>query len=159
MSGYILDKEITYLPGVGPKRAQLLEKELGIRTFRDLLYTFPFRYVDRSKFYAISEIDSTAAYIQLRGAIKSVSLAGNGKGTRLIAILGDGTGYIELVFFKGIKWMQEKLKVGEEYIVFGKPSVFNDRFNFVHPEIEPVSKAASVSGQVLFAPEKETSTP
>ena len=149
MSGYILDKEITYLPGVGPKRAQLLEKELGIRTFRDLLYTFPFRYVDRSKFYAISEIDSTSAYIQLRGAIKSVSLAGNGKGTRLIAILGDGTGYIELVFFKGIKWMQEKLKVGEEYIVFGKPSVFNDRFNFVHPEIEPVSKAASVSGPTI----------
>ncbi|MBQ6080946.1 MAG: ATP-dependent DNA helicase RecG [Bacteroidales bacterium] len=149
MSGYILDKEITYLPGVGPKRAQLLEKELGIRTFRDLLYTFPFRYVDRSKFYAISEIDSTSAYIQLRGAIKSVSLAGSGKGTRLIAILGDGTGYIELVFFKGIKWMQEKLKVGEEYIVFGKPSVFNDRFNFVHPEIEPVSKAASVSGPTI----------
>jgi ATP-dependent DNA helicase RecG len=149
MSGYILDKEITYLPGVGPKRAQLLEKELGIRTFRDLLYTFPFRYVDRSKFYAISEIDSTSAYIQLRGAIKSVSLAGSGKGTRLIAILGDGSGYIELVFFKGIKWMQEKLKVGEEYIVFGKPSVFNDRFNFVHPEIEPVSKAASVSGPTI----------
>ena len=141
-----MDSDIKFLQGVGPKRAQLLEKELGIRTFRDLLYTFPFRYVDRSKFYAISEIDSANAYIQLRGTIKSVSLAGNGKSTRLIAVFSDGTGYIELVFFKGIKWVQDKLKVGEEYVVFGKPSVFNDRFNFVHPEIEPVSKAASLTG-------------
>jgi ATP-dependent DNA helicase RecG len=146
MGGYILDNDIKFLPGVGPKRAQLLEKELGIRTFRDLLYTVPFRYVDRSKFYAVSEIDSANAYIQLRGTIKSVSLAGNGKGTRLIAVFSDGTGYIELVFFKGIKWIQDKLKVGEEYVVFGKPSVFNDRFNFVHPEVEPISKAASLTG-------------
>ena len=141
-----MDNDIKFLPGVGPKRAQLLEKELGIRTFKDLLYTFPFRYVDRSKFYAVSEIDSANAYIQLRGTIKSVSLAGSGKGTRLIAVFSDGTGYIELVFFKGIKWVQDKLKVGEEYVVFGKPSIFNDRFNFVHPEIEPVSKAVSVTG-------------
>ena len=146
MSGYILDSEIKFLPGVGPKRAQLLEKELGIRTFRDLIYTFPFRYVDRSKFYAISEIDSASAYIQLRGTIKSMSLAGAGKATRLIAVLGDGTGYIELVFFKGIKWIQDKLIVGQEYVVFGKPSVFNDRYNFVHPEIEPVS-AATITGR------------
>ena len=143
MSGYILDSEIKFLPGVGPKRAQLLEKELGIRVFRDLLYTFPFRYVDRSKFYAISEINSASAYIQLRGTIQSVSLAGAGKATRLIAVFGDGTGYIELVFFKGVKWIQEKLKPGQEYIVFGKPSVFNDRYNFVHPEVEPVSSAAA----------------
>ena len=144
-----MDNDIKFLPGVGPKRAQLLEKELGIRTFRDLLYYFPFRYVDRSKFYAISEIDSANAYIQLRGTIKSVSLAGNGKSTRLIAVFSDGTGYIELVFFKGIKWVQEKLKVGEEYVVFGKPSVFNDRYNFVHPEIEPLSKATVVNGPTI----------
>ena len=143
MGGYILDSEIKFLPGVGPKRALLLAKELGIRTFRDMLYTFPFRYVDRSKFYAISEIDSASAYIQIRGSIKSISMAGAGKASRLIAVLGDGTGYIELVFFKGIKWIQEKLQPGQEYIVFGKPSLFNDRYNFVHPEIEPVSTATA----------------
>ena len=131
------------MPGVGPKRAQLLGKELGIATFRDLLYTFPFRYVDRSKFYAVGEIDSTAAYIQLRGTIRSVEMAGAGKATRLIAVFSDGTGTIDLVFFKGIKWMQEKLKAGEEYIVFGKPSVFGERYNFVHPEVEPVAKSAA----------------
>ncbi|MBQ9583501.1 MAG: ATP-dependent DNA helicase RecG [Bacteroidales bacterium] len=139
----MLDSEIKFLPGVGPKRALLLAKELGIRTFRDMLYTFPFRYVDRSKFYAISEIDSASAYIQIRGSIKSISMAGAGKASRLIAVLGDGTGYIELVFFKGIKWIQEKLQPGQEYIVFGKPSLFNDRYNFVHPEIEPVSTATA----------------
>ena len=143
MSSYILDSEIKFLPGVGPKRALLLEKELGVRTFRDLLYTFPFRYVDRSRFYAISEIDSASTYIQLRGTIKSISLAGSGKATRLIVVFSDGTGYIELVFFKGIKWMQDKLQVGQEYVVFGKPSVFNERYNFVHPEIEPVAKVAA----------------
>ncbi len=143
MSGYILDNEIKFLPGVGPKRAQLLEKELGVRTFKDLLYTFPFRYVDRSKFYAVSEIDSTSAYIQLRGTIKTINTVGAGKAMRLVAVFTDGTGYIELVFFKGIKWVQEKLKVGEEYIVFGKPSVFNGNYNFVHPEVEPVAKAAA----------------
>ena len=145
----VLDSEIKFLPGVGPKRAQLLEKELGIRTFRDLIYTFPFRYVDRSKFYAISEIDSASAYIQLRGTIQSISLAGAGKATRLIAVLSDSTGYIELVFFKGIKWIQEKLKTGQEYIVFGKPSVFNDRYNFVHPEVEPVSAVAAAARSAI----------
>ena len=143
MSGYILDSDIKFLPGVGPKRAQLLGKELGISTFRDLLYTFPFRYVDRSKFYAISEIDSTSAYIQLRGTITRTEVMGTGKATRLVAFFTDGTGSIELVFFKGIKWMQEKLKAGEEYIVFGKPSVFGERYNFVHPEVEPVARAAA----------------
>ena len=149
MSSYILDSDIKFLPGVGPKRALLLEKELGVRTFRDLLYTFPFRYVDRSRFYAISEIDSASAYIQLRGTIKSISLAGAGKTTRLIAVFCDGTGYIELVFFKGIKWIQEKLKVGQEYVVFGKPSVFNEHYNFVHPEIEPVAKVAAAGNAAM----------
>ncbi len=149
MSGYILDSEIKFLPGVGPKRATLLQKELGIVTFRDMLYTFPFRYIDRSRFYAISEIDSESAYIQLRGTIKSISNAGSGKSARLVAVLGDGTGYIELVFFKGIKWISDKLQVGSEYIVFGKPSLFGSRYNLVHPEVEPISKSAATAGSPL----------
>ncbi|MBP9992153.1 MAG: ATP-dependent DNA helicase RecG [Bacteroidales bacterium] len=137
----MLDSEIKYLPGVGPKRAELLQKELGISTFRDLLYTFPFRYVDRSRFCAVRDIDSTSAYIQLRGKIVSSSVVGDGRKARLVAKFTDGTGSIDLVFFKGIKWVQDKLKPGQEYIVFGKPSAFNMEYNMVHPEVEPYSEA------------------
>lgn len=135
----ILDSEIKYLPGVGPRRAELLEKELGVKTFRDLLYIFPFRYVDRSKFYAVRDIDSANTYIQLRGRIASVGKVGTGNSSRLVAKFTDGTGYIDLVFFKGIKWIEEKLKVGQEYIVFGKPSIFNQSYNLVHPEVTSLS--------------------
>ena len=96
---YILDREIKYLPGIGEKRAGLLEKELGIRTFGDMLYTFPFRYIDRSKVYSISDIDSTAAYIQLRGRIIRTSSAGEGKGRRLIATLRDESGTIDRTWY------------------------------------------------------------
>ena len=137
----MLDSEIKYLAGVGPKRAELLQKELGISTFRDLLYTFPFRYVDRSRFCAVRDIDSTSAYIQLRGKIVSSSVIGDGRKARLVAKFTDGTGSIDLVFFKGIKWVQDKLKPGQEYIVFGKPSAFNMEYNMVHPEVEQYSEA------------------
>ena len=137
----MLDSEIKYLAGVGPKRAELLQKELGISTFRDMLYTFPFRYVDRSRFCAVRDIDSTSAYIQLRGKIVSSSVVGDGRKARLVAKFTDGTGSIDLVFFKGIKWVQDKLKPGQEYIVFGKPSAFNMEYNMVHPEVEPYSEA------------------
>ena len=130
---YILDREIKYLPGIGEKRAGLLEKELGIRTFGDMLYTFPFRYIDRSKVYSISDIDSTAAYIQLRGRIIRTSSAGEGKGRRLIATLRDESGTIDLVFFKGVKWIQDK------------PSLFNGTWNMVHPELDPVGESGASS--------------
>ena len=136
----ILDTEIKFLPGVGPRRAELLQKELGINTFRDMLYTFPFRYVDRSKFYSVREIDSTGAYIQLRGRIRSLQLVGAQHGKRLVASFTDGTGTIDLVFFKGLKWVQERIKVGGEYIVFGKPTLFNHEYNLVHPEIDPATE-------------------
>ncbi len=132
----ILDSDIKYLPGVGPKRAELLNKELGISTFRDLLYNFPFRYVDRSRFYSIREIDSSMAYIQLRGRITRIDKVGQGRSQRLVARFSDGTGSIDLVFFKGLKWIEEKLQVGPEYVVFGKPATFNRSWNLVHPEID-----------------------
>jgi len=135
----ILDSDIKFLSGVGPRRADLLGKELGIFTFRDFLYTFPFRYIDRTKFYSIREIDGTSTYIQLRGKITRVTILGEKRGKRLVATLTDGTGFIDLVFFHGIKWMDEKLKVGSEYIVFGKPSIFNQTYNIVHPEIDQAS--------------------
>ena len=133
---HILDSDIKYLPGVGPKRAELLNKELGISTFRDLLYTFPFRYIDRSRFYSVREVDSSSAWIQLRGRITRIEKVGQGRSIRLVAKFSDGTGTIDLVFFKGLKWMEDKLKVGPEYIVFGKPSVFGHSWNLVHPEVD-----------------------
>ena len=142
---YILDREIKYLPGIGEKRAGLLEKELGIRTFGDMLYTFPFRYIDRSKVYSIAEIDSATAYIQLRGRIVRTSTAGEGKGRRLIATLRDESGTIDLVFFKGVKWIQDKISPNKEYIVFGKPSLFNGTWNMVHPELDPVGESGTSS--------------
>ena len=99
----ILDSDIKFLSGVGPRRADLLGKELGIFTFRDFLYTFPFRYIDRTKFYSIREIDGTSTYIQLRGKITRVTILGEKRGKRLVATLTDGTGFIDLVFFHGIK--------------------------------------------------------
>ena len=132
----ILDTDIKFLPGIGPKRAELLGKELGIFTFRDMLYFFPFRYIDRSKVYTIRELQPTMAYIQVRGKIVSTATAGDSpRSKRFVATLQDPTGRIELVFFKGIKWIQEKIKVGQEYIAFGKPSEFNGIMNMVHPEL------------------------
>ena len=131
-----LKTHIKYLQGIGPKRAELLEKELGISTFRDLLFFFPFRYIDRSKVYNIAELTSSLAYIQVRGVIVNMVMGGdNPKNKRLIITLKDSSGSIELIFFKGIKWVQDKIKIGSEYIVFGKASEFNGSINMVHPEI------------------------
>ncbi len=136
----LLDSDIKYLPGVGPRRAELLGEELGIHTFRDLLYTFPFRYIDRSRFYSVREIDSSSAYVQLRGYITRIDKVGAGRRMRLVARFSDNTGSIDLVFFKGLKWMEDKLRVGTEYIVFGKPSVFGQSWNMVHPEVDPATE-------------------
>lgn len=136
----ILDSDIKFLPGVGPRRAALLAGELGITTFRDMLYTFPFRYIDRTKFYSVREIDGSNAFIQLRGRFSRVQIVGENRSKRLVATFYDETGYIELVFFKGIKWIQEKIKPGKEYVVFGKPSIYNMGYNMVHPEVELASE-------------------
>lgn len=133
----ILDSDIKFLPGVGPKRAELLSKELNIRCFRDMLYLFPFRYIDRTKIYSISEIESSMSYVQLRGKITRINIIGEkGPAKRLVATLADPTGVIDLVFFQGVKWLKSKLKLYTEYIVFGKPTLFNQTINIVHPEID-----------------------
>ncbi len=135
-----LNKDIKYLPGVGPKRAELLGKELGIKTFGDLLFYFPYKYVDRSKFYKISELSAELPYIQLRGKIAGLRLIpGKGK-KRLVADFCDETGSIELVWFQGAKWLKDSLKANTEYIVFGKPNRFKRTINIVHPEIEEWDK-------------------
>ena len=132
----ILQSDIKYLPGIGPKRGELLTKELGISTFRDLLYFFPFRYIDRSHIYTIREHHPSMAYVQIRGKVTGMSTVGNTSANkRLVVTMKDSTGTIELVFFKGVKWIQEKIAVGAEYIAFGKPSEFNGTINMVHPEL------------------------
>lgn len=129
-------RDIKFLPGVGPHRAEILEKELGIRSFRDLLYHFPYKYVDRSRIYRISEIDGTMPYIQLRGQILSFETFGEGRRRRLVAHFSDGTGVADLVWFQGIKFVSGKYRCREEYIVFGKPTVFGGRVNIAHPDID-----------------------
>ena len=118
MPGF-LDQEIKYLPGVGPKRAELLAKELKIKTFGDMVYYFPYKYIDRTKFYKISEIHSQMPYIQIKGRIRSIETVGTGHKQRLTAIFYDDTGSIDLVWFRSVKWQSENLKKDKEYIVFG----------------------------------------
>ena len=136
----ILDKEITYLQGVGPKRAELLSKEIGISTYRDLLHYYPFKYVDRSKYYKVSEIDSELPVIQLKGTITEYIMEGQSRGRRLTAIFSDDTGSIRLVWFKGTKWIPGTYPIGKDYVIFGKPNVFGGTWNIIHPEIESVAK-------------------
>ena len=131
-----LEQDIKFLPGVGPKRAEILNKELNIKTFGDLIYYFPFKYIDRTRFYKISEIHAQMPYIQVKGKIRSMESVGSGNKERLSARFYDDTGSIELVWFRAVKWQKENLKLNKEYIVFGKPSEFNGRLNVVHPEME-----------------------
>ena len=129
-------RDIKYLAGVGPQRAAILNKEVGIYSLHDLLYYFPYKYVDRSRIYTIREIDGSMPYIQLKGEILSFESVGEGRQHRLIAHFSDGTGIIDLVWFQGIKYILGKYKVHQEYIVFGKPTVFNGRFNIAHPDMD-----------------------
>ena len=130
-------RDIKYLQGVGPQRATMLNKELEIYSLHDLLYYFPYKYVDRSRLYYIHEIDGNMPYIQLKGQILSFETVGEGRQRRLVAHFSDGTGVVDLVWFQGIKYLMGRYKAHEEYIVFGKPTVFNGRINIAHPDIDP----------------------
>ena len=131
-----LQQDIKYLPGVGAKRAELFKTELGIFTAEDLLRHYPYRYVDRSRFYKIREIEDENAYIQLRGKFVRFEKVGEQRKQRLTAIFTDGERTIELVWFQGIKFVLDKYRVNTEYVIFGRPSLFNGRFNFVHPDVD-----------------------
>ena len=145
-----LNSEIQYLSGVGPKRAALLKAELGVETFGDLLHIYPFRYIDRTSITPIRNVRSDLAYVQIQATVVSSTLLGPGGSNhmagggpielraakRLSVIVDDGTGQMEMVFFKGIKWNYDRLKPGSAFLFFGKPSDFNGRLNMVHPEID-----------------------
>ena len=149
-----LDMEIQFLPGVGPKRAQLLDKELGIKTIGDLIGFYPFRYIDKSSFVRICDARPDMAYIQIKARVKRIDLYGSGSASmetdpsapvkynavkRMSVWVEDSSGEMEMTFFKGIKWMHEKLRPGLPFIFFGKPTAFNGRINIVHPEVDAIT--------------------
>ncbi|MCS2891127.1 ATP-dependent DNA helicase RecG [Parabacteroides faecis] len=141
-----LDKRsLMYLPGVGPKKAEILRKEAGISSYEDLLFYFPYKYIDRSRFYKVSEITGNMPYIQLKGRILYYDTVGEGRTRRLVAKFTDGTGTIDLVWFKGLNYVTDKYKTGTEYIVFGKPAEFGHIYNIPHPDIDPVDQADQVA--------------
>jgi ATP-dependent DNA helicase RecG len=136
----ILDQEIKYLKGVGPKRAELLEKELGVHVCRDILSYFPFKYIDRSKVYPINEIDTTQTFIQVRGKITHFRMEGQRNKQRLIGVFSDGTGTIELVWFKGLQWVTRNYLLNTPYIAFGRPGFYSNKLSIAHPELETTDK-------------------
>jgi ATP-dependent DNA helicase RecG len=146
---HALSTPIAYLKGVGPKRAEVLQKEMDVHTYEDLLHYYPFRYVDKSQFYKISEIHSDLPYIQLVGKIIRLEEVGQKRSKRLVAHLQDETGTLELVWFKGIKWIKNSLKGNLTYVVFGKPNLFNGKINIAHPEIESVEEYKKNKGNGL----------
>ena len=134
----MLESSVEFVKGVGSDRAKLLLSELGIYSVLDLLYHFPFRYVDRTRFYSVAEASDMDLSIQLKGKLRNIRLTGGGRKERLEAEFYDATGSIDLVWFAGIKWVQPLLITGLDYVVFGKPSVFNRRLQISHPEIQTV---------------------
>jgi len=138
MSKNLLETDITYLKGVGPKRAEVLKKELSIVTFEDMLNYFPFRYVDKSKFYKVKDVTSDTTWFQLKGRVTDLVPVGDKRTKYITANFTDDTGTIGLVWFRGLQWVKNRFEPGKEYVIFGKPSIFKNRFNFVHPEIEDV---------------------
>jgi len=142
-------KELTYIPGVGSARAEILKKELQIFNQEQMLYYFPYKYVDRSKFYKISELTSNLPYIQVIGRFQSFQMVGTGRVKRLSANFTDGTGILELVWFKGLKYVVDKYKPGVDYIVFGKPSVYGHQISIAHPDVDPIQNAQTTPTMAL----------
>ena len=144
------ESNINYLKGVGPKKAEILKKELGIVVFDDLLNYFPFRYVDKSKIYKVSDVVSDNTYFQLVGHVSNLVKVGDKRTRYITATFTDDSGSIGLVWFRGLQWVANRFNTSQKYIIFGKPSVFKNRFNFVHPEIEDYNdESFRVSGQRL----------
>jgi ATP-dependent DNA helicase RecG len=137
----ILETGIEFIKGVGPAKAELLKSELSIFTYSDLLQHYPFRYVDKTKFYTVKEITDELPYVQLKGIITRLEKKGEGRSKRLIAYFQNESGKMELVWFKGIQWVEKKIQLNIPYIIFGRPTRFKNSYNIAHPELELVSEA------------------
>ena len=145
----ILSQDIKYLKGIGPLRAKVLYSDMSIRTIRDLLETYPYRYIDRSRTYKICELREGMSFVQIRGRIISFQAEGSGRKKHLKALFSDGQGIMELVWFRGISYIEKQYKPGVEYVAFGSPQVFGSRWSMAHPELE---KPDSVQASVAFYP-------
>lgn len=148
----IFNTPIEYLKGVGPQRAEILKKETGVFTYKDLLYYYPFRHIDKTRFYKITEVDVNSPYVQILVRLKSFEIIGEKQTKRLVARAVDDTGEIELVWFKGLKWMEKILRVNQLYILFAKPSFFNGKLQMAHPELEVFSKETQEKGNLSLQP-------
>jgi ATP-dependent DNA helicase RecG len=147
-----LDTNIEFLKGVGPKRAELLQKELGIYTCEQLLAFYPFRYIDRTRFYKINELSEDLPYVQILGRITAKEQIGDKHKKRIVAKLSDETGVMELVWFQSLKWVADNIISGKVYIIFGKPTLFNGAFTISHPEVESYPRATNIVGNLLLQP-------
>ncbi|RZK30814.1 MAG: ATP-dependent DNA helicase RecG, partial [Hymenobacter sp.] len=154
MSNFFQTK-IEFLRGVGLQKAQLLGKELGIFTYGDLIQRYPFRYLDRTQFYNIVDLHDDLPFVQVKGILRGKEVIGEGPKKRLVAKVGDASGELELVWFKGINFLEKIVKNHQEYIVFGKPTVFNGRPQMAHPELEEVTEQKA--GQSFLQPVYNTS--
>ncbi|MFR9515460.1 MAG: OB-fold nucleic acid binding domain-containing protein, partial [Rikenellaceae bacterium] len=139
-----LNSDIKFVAGVGEARAKLLALELGIHTLGDMLYNFPFRYIDRTQIYPIAQVGaSEQSLVQIRGRVIGVSYMGEGAKRRFMVSVADKSGTAELLWFHGVKWIEKQIEVGREYLIFGRPSLFNGALSMVHPEVETIEKAFS----------------
>ncbi|MEJ2882501.1 ATP-dependent DNA helicase RecG [Pedobacter sp. GR22-6] len=152
MFAVTLDTTIEFLKGVGPKRAELFQKELGVFTCEQLLNYYPFRYIDRTRFYKINELNQDLPYVQILGRITSKEVIGEKQKKRLVARLTDETGSIELVWFQSLKWVEENVSKGKVYIVFGKPALFNNSFSISHPDLENYPRPSTITGNLRLQP-------
>ncbi|HWW43356.1 ATP-dependent DNA helicase RecG [Pedobacter sp.] len=148
----VLESPIEYLKGVGPKRAELLKKELGIFSYVQLLNYYPFRYIDRTRFYKINELQPDQPLVQIIGRITDRQIIGDKHKRRIVARLTDETGSMELVWFQSLKWVEENVMRGKVYIVFGKPNMFNGTFSISHPELENYPRPAGITGNLTLQP-------
>ena len=146
---HLLETKIEFLKGVGPRRAVLLNKELQVYTFEDLLNVFPFRYVDKSQIHKINDVRDETIYYQLVGTISNMQVHGSPRATRITATFTDVSGAIEICWFRGLKWIKNQFRPGVKYILFGKASVFNNKLNFIHPDIEEYNPQDVVMGESL----------
>ncbi len=146
MNNSFFDTKLEFLKGVGTARAALLGKELGIFTYADIIQHYPFRHEDRTEFHKISDISEEMPYVQFRGKIKFIETIGEGAKARLVAYFRDGTGEVELIWFRGIEWVKKGLQINTDYIIFGKPAEFNGKYSITHPEIEPLTNLEAQSG-------------
>ena len=145
----LLDQDIMYLPGVGPKRKETLNKELNVRTWRDLLEYYPYKYVDRSRVYTADELSADMPFVQMAGRILSFDEYAMGlRKKRIVAHFTDGHGIVDLVWFSGGQYIYNNYKVGVDYIVFGKPTVYGGRYQIAHPDIDEAS-SLQLSGMGL----------